>query len=355
MPLAAALNELLSPPPRALLPLVVDGGVVFSHGIGGSRRGYSYLGQHWASHGLASVHLQHIGSDRDVWFGSPLGMIGRLQDAAQDGEAIARAQNLRFALDQLLGPGSEFAPRIDAERIAAAGHSYGANTVLLAAGARVQRQGRLVDLREARLQAAIVLSAPPFYGEPDPATILAPVTVPTLHVTATGDVIRIPGYYSGAEDRVAVFAATGSAAKALAVFDGGSHSMFTDLPAPGDPGEIRQNQTIARAEAGSAPGRTITSWREAAHQGEVQRKAQFAVLIDMPMADAWRTLGVSSPSCRSDPLPWTKATSQRSPSNRRKLLPRQVHPVPSSARPDSSTTSLPVASSCRRFPASCSA
>lgn len=118
------------------MPLVVDGGVVFSHGIGVSRRGYSYLGQHWASHGVASLHLQHIGSDRNVWFGNPLGMIGRLQDAAQDGEAIARAQDLRFALDQLLGPGSELAPHIDAERIAAAGHSYGANTVLLAAGAR---------------------------------------------------------------------------------------------------------------------------------------------------------------------------------------------------------------------------
>ncbi len=207
--------------------------VVFSHGIGGSRRGYSYLGQHWASHGVASLHLQHVGSDRNVWFGNPLGMLGRLQDAAQDGEAIARAQDLCFALDQLLGPGSEFAPRIDAERIAAAGHSYGANTVLLAAGARVQRQGRLIDLREPRLQAAIVLSAPPFYGEPDPATILAPVTVPTLHVTATGDVIRIPGYYSGAEDRVAVFEASGSTAKALAVFDGGSHSMFTDRAGTG--------------------------------------------------------------------------------------------------------------------------
>ena len=207
--------------------------VVFSHGIGGSRRGYSYLGQHWASNGLASLHLQHVGSDRELWFGNPLGLVNRLQGAAQDREAIDRAMDLRFALDQLLGTGGAFAPRIDAERIVAAGHSYGANTALLAAGARVERQGRAVDLREPRVSAAIVLSAPPFYGEGDPARILAPVTVPTLHVTATGDVIRIPGYYSGAEDRVAVFEATGSTAKALAVFDGGSHSMFTDRAGTG--------------------------------------------------------------------------------------------------------------------------
>ena len=207
--------------------------VAFSHGIGGSRRGYSYLGQHWAANGLASLHVQHVGSDRNVWFGNPLGMLGRLQDAAQEREAIARAQDLRFALDQLLGARSEFAPRIDAERIVVAGHSYGANTALLAAGARVEREGRAIDLREPRVRAAIVLSAPPFYGEGDPARILAPVTAPTLHVTATGDVIRIPGYYSGAEDRVAVFDATGSARKALAVFDGGSHSMFTDRAGTG--------------------------------------------------------------------------------------------------------------------------
>jgi len=57
--------------------------------------------------------------------------------------------------------------------------------------------------------------------------------VPSLHVTATEDIIRIPGYYSGADDRVAVFDATGSARKTLAVFSGGSHSMFTDRPGTG--------------------------------------------------------------------------------------------------------------------------
>jgi hypothetical protein len=41
-------------------------------------------------------------------------------------------------------------------------------------------------------------------------------------------VIRIPGYYSAAADRVALFDATGSPRKLLAVFTGGSHSVFTD-------------------------------------------------------------------------------------------------------------------------------
>ncbi len=205
--------------------------VVFSHGIGGSRMGYSYLGRYWASQGYASLHLQHVGSDRNLWAGNPFGLVGRLRDAAQDKEAIARVLDLHFALDQLLaGP---LASRIDADRIVAAGHSYGANTTLLAAGAQVERAGQRLDFRDPRIKAAIILSAPPFYGETDPSKILAGITVPTLHVTCTEDIIRIPGYYSGATDRVAVFDATGGPRKALAVFSGGSHSMFTDRSGTG--------------------------------------------------------------------------------------------------------------------------
>ena len=206
--------------------------VVFSHGIGGSRRGYSYLGSHFAAEGYASLHLQHVGSDRGLWTGgSPLALVGRLQGAAQEAEAIARVHDLRFALDQALG--GEFAPLLDGQRVVAAGHSYGANTTLLASGARVVREGRTLDLREPRLRAAIVISAPPFYGESSLEPILGPVRLPSLHISATEDIIRIPGYYSGPEDRVAVFDAIGSPRKALAMFNGGSHSMFTDRAGTG--------------------------------------------------------------------------------------------------------------------------
>src|SRR3954467_12365816 len=43
--------------------------IVFSHGLGGSREGYEYLGRHWASNGYVCVHLQHIGSDDSIWRG----------------------------------------------------------------------------------------------------------------------------------------------------------------------------------------------------------------------------------------------------------------------------------------------
>lgn len=200
--------------------------VVFSHGIGGSREGYTYLGKHWAANGVASMHLQHVGSDRTLWRGNPLTLVSRLQDAASESEAMDRARDLRYALDQLLA--DPVAQRVDVSRIAAAGHSYGANTTLLVAGARVTRDGKVLDFSDPRVRAAVILSAPPFYGEADTAGILQNVHIPTLHITAQDDDIRIPGYYSGVDDRRAVFAATGSADKTLVVFKAGSHSMFTD-------------------------------------------------------------------------------------------------------------------------------
>jgi predicted dienelactone hydrolase len=216
-------------PSGVLSPLVV-----FSHGLGGSRRGYSYLGRHFADAGVACLHLQHVGSDRQVWTGgNPLELLSRLRDAAQEAEAIARVQDLSFGLSRLLE--GRFGARVDPARIVAAGHSFGANTAMLAAGARLQRMGRGVDFRDERVRAAILLSAPPFHGEPDPQRIVAAVQVPTLHVTTTEDTIRVPGYYSGADDRVAVFEAMGSARKALAVFEGGSHSILTDRRGPGGP------------------------------------------------------------------------------------------------------------------------
>ena len=214
---------------KLYLPAQADGPVplvVFSHGIGGSREGYTYLGKYWAANGYASLHLQHAGSDRNLWAGNPLSLVSRLQAAAQESEAMNRARDLGFALDQVLA--GELAPAIDAARIAVAGHSYGANTTLLVAGAQVQRGGRALDFADPRIRAAVLISAPPFYGEADPQAILRHVRIPTLHITATGDDIMIPGYASGLADRTAVFAAAGSARKALAVFKDGSHSIFTD-------------------------------------------------------------------------------------------------------------------------------
>lgn len=209
--------------------------IVFSHGLGGSRNGYQYLGRFWAAHGYASMHVQHIGSDNQLWRGNPFSLTMRLKDAAQDSEAVARAKDVSFALTEMLAQ-PQFTGRFDATRIVAAGHSYGANTTMLLAGAAVPNKGengQVLNLRDPRIKAAMLLSAPPFYGYSNPALILGGIALPTLHVTATADDIMVPGYGSGVDDRVGVFNAMGDPRKTLVVFTGGSHSIFTDRAGTG--------------------------------------------------------------------------------------------------------------------------
>src|ERR1700722_14103227 len=45
--------------------------VLFSHGLGGSRKGSAYLGQHWSERGYVAVFLQHPGSDDSIWKDAP--------------------------------------------------------------------------------------------------------------------------------------------------------------------------------------------------------------------------------------------------------------------------------------------
>ncbi|HVK99415.1 MAG TPA: alpha/beta fold hydrolase, partial [Dongiaceae bacterium] len=202
--------------------------VVFSHGLGGSRDRYTYLGQHWASQGIASLHVQHVGSDRKVWNGSRLLLPFRLRSAVSDEEALARVSDVKFALDQLLV--SAYATNIDVNKIVVAGHSYGANTAMLLTGAEVERDNRPIRLRDPRFVAAVLISAPPFYDDQPLEEILQPLKVPSLHITSTLDETKVPGFYSAAEDRLAVYQAVGSPFKVMAIFYGGSHGVFSGRP-----------------------------------------------------------------------------------------------------------------------------
>ena len=241
--------------------------VVFSHGLGGSRMGYSYLGRYWASLGFASLHVQHAGSDRAVWTGNIFSLFSNLQTAASEANALDRARDVSFVITSILNS-TEYGAQINAQAIAVAGHSYGANTALLIGGATVERDGKALSLRDDRVKALILISAPPFTGEGDMGKILSPIKVPTLHVTGTDDVIRVPGYYSDLADRVAVFDAVASPSKLLTVFKGATHSIFTDRASPAG---FELNSVVKKATRelsglflktvlGGAPGKAVDEW-----------------------------------------------------------------------------------------------
>src|SRR5262245_5767169 len=66
--------------PEATQPAPV---VLFSHGLGGSRNGNEFLGQHWARRGYVGVFVQHPGSDTSVWKDKPPeGRLSAMREAA---------------------------------------------------------------------------------------------------------------------------------------------------------------------------------------------------------------------------------------------------------------------------------
>jgi len=133
--------------------------VVFSHGLGGSRDRYSYVGRHWASYGYAALHLTHAGSDAEALRG-PGGLPARsLADFLSDPSVRReRPLDVSFALDQLRDD-PELSKLVDLSRVAVAGHSAGAHTALALVGMTFDLPGQpAACFRDERVRAAIAMS-----------------------------------------------------------------------------------------------------------------------------------------------------------------------------------------------------
>ena len=141
--------------------------VVVSHGLGGSREGLAYLGRAFAGAGFVAVHLQHAGTDSAIWQGGGPGLAAAALDPSN---ALARLQDGIFAVGEVLRrgglAGDALTGRVDAARIAVAGHSYGAWTVQHLLGQLLPGGDRGLGLPDARLRAGIALSPSPPRGLP---------------------------------------------------------------------------------------------------------------------------------------------------------------------------------------------
>ena len=210
--------------------------IVFSHGLGGSRDGYAYLGECWASNGFVSVHLQHVGSDDSAWRGQTNAMESMRAAAANPKEILDRPRDVKFALDQLEAlnrtAGSPLRGRLDLKRVGVAGHSFGAYTALAAAGRVFSLPGgREFDLHDARITACIALSAPA-RGTPAEKASYAKFAVPCLHMTGTEDTSPIGD--TKAEQRRIPYDAIAAPAQYLVNFQGGDHMIFSGRPKAGE-------------------------------------------------------------------------------------------------------------------------
>jgi len=208
--------------------------ILFSHGLGGSRAGSVFLGEHWAARGYVAVFLQHPGSDDSVWKDEPGQQRMRVMNqAASLDNFLLRVQDVPAVLNQLeiwnAAKTNCLAGRLDLKKVGMSGHSFGAVTTEAVSGETMPVGGQ--TFTDPRIRAAIAFSpSSPKAGSA--AKAFGSVKIPWMLMTGTKDVAPI-----GDQDvasRLAVYPALHGAPKYEVVLHNAEHSAFTDRPLPGD-------------------------------------------------------------------------------------------------------------------------
>jgi predicted dienelactone hydrolase len=162
--------------------------ILFSHGLGGSVEAGTLFARDWAKAGFLVIHVQHPGSDQSVWQGQR-DAVARLKAAAGGKQLQDRVLDMGRVADAVaagMSVGACSLGRGDAARIGAAGHSFGAHTVLALAGQRFGPRGPAA--RDPRFRAVAALS--PMSPGTDPAKAPAAfgaIAVPVLTATGSAD------------------------------------------------------------------------------------------------------------------------------------------------------------------------
>lgn len=203
--------------------------VIFSHGLGGSREGASYLGRHWSARGYAAVFLQHPGSDEAVWRDVPLlRRKSALKTAASVQNFKDRVGDVGAAIDGLekmnASASGKLAGRLDLKRLGMSGHSFGAVTTQAVSGQRHPFGG---DWFDKRIKAALILSpSGPRNGVMSAGRAFGDVRIPWMLMTGTND--DSPIGETTPQARLEVFPALPPGNKFELVLKDGQHSAFSD-------------------------------------------------------------------------------------------------------------------------------
>ncbi len=208
--------------------------ILFSHGLGGSRKGSAFLGKHWAARGYAAVFLQHPGSDISVWKDQPADKrMSALFKAGNLRNFMLRARDIPTVLEHLqrmnADDGHQLKGKLDLEHIGMSGHSFGAITTQAASGQRTMKGE--AAFTDSRIKAALMLSpSAPRRGSAKSA--FSKVEIPWMLMTGTHD--YVPRGAKNIKTRRAVYPALPSGAKYELVLNGAEHSAFTERALPGD-------------------------------------------------------------------------------------------------------------------------
>lgn len=210
--------------------------VLFSHGLGGSKEGSSYLGKHWSARAYVCVFLQHPGSDESVWKDVPAARrMAALRQAANARNYLLRIQDVRAVLNQMEAwNGRNDSPlngRLDLKHVGMSGHSFGALTTQAVSGQVFNVAGREISYADERIRAAVIFS-PSSPRRENAQVAFSGVRIPWMLITGTKDVAVIGD--ADLESRLAVFPALPPGGKYELVLYKAEHSAFTDRPLPGD-------------------------------------------------------------------------------------------------------------------------
>jgi predicted dienelactone hydrolase len=134
--------------------------IVFSHGFGGNRDDYAYLGKGWSEAGYVVILPTHADSDRAAL---NLKSLKKVKDPQwtfdQQVERTADVAYVISSINQIEREIPSLSGRIDLSHIGASGHSEGAGTALLLGGATAGPTGGARRVfRDQRVSAVIAMS-----------------------------------------------------------------------------------------------------------------------------------------------------------------------------------------------------
>lgn len=127
--------------------------VLFSHGFGSSMDAYEPLADFWAAHGFVVIRPTYLDARR-------LGLAG--DDPRRPSIwkiRVADAKRIMDHLDEIVLQVPGLTGRVDATRLAAAGHSFGGQTTSMLLGARMVTSGDGEDMSDPRVKAGILFAS----------------------------------------------------------------------------------------------------------------------------------------------------------------------------------------------------
>ena len=189
--------------------------IIYSHGLGGSRRSGEDWLAHWASWGIGALALQHPGTDEAAAGNSPLALRHLLRSATDQAQLASRQADLMFALDAA-------ERQMAVSRFGIAGHSYGAVSALRLIG---EQRGMNDAAADPRIAAAILFSPSARGGTTPMEQRFANVTLPCLHLTGSTDDGIGPGDIDAADRRLP-YRHSRSPGQLLLVLHGAGHLTF---------------------------------------------------------------------------------------------------------------------------------